>query len=53
MILRFPEFKTRAITLSFDDGHIDDRKMVISSINMVSNAPLILFQAKLIVMIQG
>lgn len=28
MLLRFPEFKTRAITLSFDDGHIDDRKMV-------------------------
>lgn len=26
--LRFPEFKTRAITLSFDDGCIDDRKMV-------------------------
>lgn len=26
--LRFPEFKTRAVTLSFDDGSIDDRKMV-------------------------
>lgn len=28
MILRFPEFKTRAVTLSYDDGNIDDRKMV-------------------------
>ncbi len=28
IILRFPEFKTRAVTLSFDDGTIDDRKMV-------------------------
>ena len=28
MILRFPDFKTRAVTLSFDDGAIDDRKMV-------------------------
>lgn len=26
--LRFPEFKTRAVTLSFDDGNIEDRKMV-------------------------
>lgn len=27
-ILRFPDFKTKAVTLSFDDGSIDDRKMV-------------------------
>lgn len=28
MILRFPEFKTRAVTLSFDDGNCEDRRMV-------------------------
>ena len=28
LFLRFPEFKTRAITFSIDDGIIDDRKMV-------------------------
>lgn len=28
MILRFPNFKTRAVTLSFDDGRIEDRNMV-------------------------
>lgn len=28
LFLRFPDFKTKAITLSFDDGYIDDRKMV-------------------------
>lgn len=28
MILRFPDFKRRALTLSFDDGSIDDRKMI-------------------------
>ena len=28
MSLRFPEFKTRAVTLSYDDGKIEDRKMV-------------------------
>jgi len=27
MILRFPNFKTRAVTLSFDDGKIEDIKM--------------------------
>lgn len=28
LFLRFPEFKTRAVTLSFDDGCIEDRQMV-------------------------
>lgn len=28
MILRFPEFKRRALTLSFDDGRVEDRKMI-------------------------
>lgn len=28
LFLRYPEFRTRAITLSFDDGSIEDRKMV-------------------------
>lgn len=28
LFLRFPEFKTRAVTLSYDDGYIDDRKMI-------------------------
>ena len=26
--LRYPEFKKKAVTLSFDDGRIDDRKMI-------------------------
>ena len=28
LFLRFPDFKTRAVTLSFDDGKAEDRKMV-------------------------
>lgn len=28
LFLRFPGFKTRAVTFSFDDGNIDDRQMV-------------------------
>jgi len=28
LYLRYPEFKTRAVTLSFDDGCIDDRQMI-------------------------
>lgn len=28
LFLRFPEFKTKAVTLSFDDGRPEDRKMV-------------------------
>lgn len=28
LFLRYPDFKTRAVTLSFDDGGIDDRKMI-------------------------
>lgn len=28
LYLRFPEFKTRALTFSFDDGTVNDRKMV-------------------------
>jgi len=28
LFLRFPGFKTRAVTFSFDDGSIDDRQMV-------------------------
>lgn len=28
LFLRYPEFKTRAVTLSYDDGYIDDRKMI-------------------------
>lgn len=28
LFMRFPQFKTRAVTLSFDDGYIDDRKMI-------------------------
>lgn len=28
LFLRYPFFKTKAVTLSFDDGYIDDRKMV-------------------------
>lgn len=28
LFLRFPDFKIRAITLSFDDGHVEDRKMI-------------------------
>ena len=28
MFLRFPDFKTKTVTLSFDDGFIEDRKMI-------------------------
>lgn len=28
LFLRYPEFKTRAVTFSFDDGYIYDRKMI-------------------------
>ena len=28
LFLRFPDFKTRAVTLSYDDGKAEDRKMV-------------------------
>lgn len=28
LFLCYPEFKTKAITLSFDDGRVEDRKMV-------------------------
>lgn len=28
LFVRFPQFKTKAVTLSFDDGDIDDRNMI-------------------------
>ena len=28
LFLRFPEFKTRAVTFSYDDGYIEDRQLV-------------------------
>ena len=28
LFLRFPDFKLRAVTFSFDDGHFEDRRMV-------------------------
>ena len=28
LFLRFPDFKIRAVTMSFDDGHIEDRRMI-------------------------
>ena len=42
LFLRFPDFKLRAVTFSFDDGHFETAEWLRALTNGVLNAPLIL-----------